>query len=153
MHLLDDKSGIPRIYHPRKPHLNGPGKTEWNQRLASTDNGKTSMILPEIWKLLSTIYTQIWKHHPTPEWPTKERRKVWMDTRMTGHLRHLEATLHWITSITNARLVKTLHFGTRCLLVCLQSSLITTRQQWRLAPLCLPVQILQWHRTQLWHLG
>ena len=58
MHLLDNKSGIPGIDHPRKPHLNGPCETKWNQRLASTNNSETSVILPRIWKLLSTIY--IW---------------------------------------------------------------------------------------------
>ena len=55
MHFLDDKSGIPGIYHSGKPHLNGPCETEWNQRLASTDNSETSMILPRIWELLSTF--------------------------------------------------------------------------------------------------
>ena len=58
-----------------------------------------------------------------------------------------------ITSVANAWLVKTLYPGNRCLLVCLWSSPTTTRQQWQLAPLCLPIQILQSHRTQLQYLG
>ena len=73
MHLLDNEGGIPGIDHPRKPHLNGLCETEWNQRLASTDNSEMSTILPRIWKLLLTIYTQIWKSHPTSKRPTEER--------------------------------------------------------------------------------
>ena len=72
MHLLDNKSGVPRTDHSVKPHLNRPCETGWNQRLAGTDNSETSMILPRIWELLSTIHTRLWKPHPTSQRPIKE---------------------------------------------------------------------------------
>ena len=67
MHFLDNKSGILRINHSGKPHLNGPCETEQNQGLAGANNSETSTILPRIWKLLLTIYTWLWKFHPTSQ--------------------------------------------------------------------------------------
>ena len=75
MHLLDNESGIPRIDHSGKPHLNGPCETEWNQRLASTNNSETSTILPRIWELLLMIYGNLTR--PLNDLLRKDERFEW----------------------------------------------------------------------------
>ena len=70
--------------------INGPNEAHRNQKLANSDNNKTSLVVPWIWKLLPKIYQEICTFGKTIEQPVKERRRLRLDKRMSSLIQPTE---------------------------------------------------------------
>jgi hypothetical protein len=61
MQILQDRNRISWVYYLGKPYQDVPQEDRWDYRLADPYNAQTTLIFPQFWQLLPTVYTKLFR--------------------------------------------------------------------------------------------
>ena len=136
MRVRKDKNWMARNDHWGRKNFNGCRETQRNTRLASSNYyRKTSSRLLRNRKLLSKIYTTLFRDRKTIKRTVEERSDLRIDTRMSKVVWRTEETLHWRTCPRNARPHQAIPNRMWCFQICNRSGLNSVGFEWRPTPL------------------